>query len=180
MPAVLSAVIALGFKLNERPPQSLYTTEAGYNEQHIAWPVVAADTGVQQPVVVELLPEHVAGLGAPVPLKDTVHRPSGNIAGTPRVRSQNPGVLIRFAASLEKCHDVTPISRARQLSGDQIGDEPVGLKPMRQLRVRGPVIATLPTKLLAVDTPGRSDQDRAGLVEQPVRLRLPRPNGDSG
>jgi hypothetical protein len=50
--------------------------------------------------------------------------------------------------------------------------EAVELEPVAELRVRGPVIAALPAELLSLHTQHCSDEDRARLVEQPVRLRL--------
>src|SRR6266536_2640252 len=43
------------------------------------------------------------------------------------------------------------------------------------LRMRAPFVATTPAQLLALEAEHRRDQDRARLIEQPVRLRLPGP-----
>jgi hypothetical protein len=56
--------------------------------------------------------------------------------------------------------------------GDEVGDEAVHLQPVRQLSVRAPVVAPLPAEPLAFDAEHGGDQVGAGLVEQPVRLRL--------
>jgi hypothetical protein len=56
--------------------------------------------------------------------------------------------------------------------GDQIGDEAVDLQPVGELRMRGPVVASPPVEVTAIDAEAGGHQVGAGLVEQPVRLRL--------
>jgi hypothetical protein len=55
---------------------------------------------------------------------------------------------------------------------DEVGDEAVRLQPVYQLPVRAPVVAALPAEPLALHAEQGGDQMGAGLVEQPVRLRL--------
>jgi hypothetical protein len=43
---------------------------------------------------------------------------------------------------------------------------------MHELGVRGPVVAPLPSELLTLHPEHGGDEQRARLVEQPVRLRL--------
>ncbi|MFY9578963.1 MAG: hypothetical protein WAQ33_06520 [Gaiellaceae bacterium] len=43
---------------------------------------------------------------------------------------------------------------------------------MHELRMRGPVVTAPPAELLALEPEHRADEDRARLVQQPVRLRL--------
>jgi hypothetical protein len=56
--------------------------------------------------------------------------------------------------------------------GDEVGDEPVRLQPVRELRVGAPVVAAPPPELLPLDAEPGGDEDRSCFVEEPVRLRF--------
>ena len=85
-----------------------------------------------------------------------------------------PSRLSRPAASTGGHHAPTPRSPDAERGHDQIDKEAVHLQLVGELRMRAPVVATLPAELLPLEPEHRSDQQRARLIEQPVRLRLPR------
>jgi hypothetical protein len=64
--------------------------------------------------------------------------------------------------------------RVGQRRRDELGDEAIDPEPMSELRMRAPVLAPLPEKLLALEIEAGGDEERARFVEQPVRLWLAR------
>jgi hypothetical protein len=78
------------------------------------------------------------------------------------------------AASRLEHQSRTPFVQVGEGGCDQVGDDAIELEPVPKLRVRGPVGAALPTEPLSLHAEDRGDEDRARLVEQPVRLRLAR------
>ncbi|HZO95944.1 MAG TPA: hypothetical protein VFB42_01080 [Gaiellaceae bacterium] len=123
------------------------------------------------PVAVQLALQPLLRLGTAVPFQPALDRAGSGVEDEAGVRAQPLRVeqLGGVAARVPGAHAHGPVGEG---GGDEVGDEAIELEPVPKLRVRRPVIAPLPAELLSLHAEDRGDDDRAGLVEQPVRLRL--------
>jgi hypothetical protein len=156
-------------------PERLDATSGGDDEQDAArLALVAWQPALDEPVVVEFLGQPRLCFGAAVPLQPALDRALGAVEQEAGVGPQQ-----RLHLFVEPCRSVAggvpgghTERRRCQGGSDQVGDEAVRLQPVQQLRVRCPVVAPLPAEPLALDAEDPGDEDRPGLIDQPVRLRL--------
>jgi hypothetical protein len=106
-----------------------------------------------------------------VPLQPALDRARRGVEDEAAVRAQPLGVE-QLGGVAARVPVADAHARVGQGGGDEVGDEAVELEPVAELRMRGPVIAAVPAEPLSLDAEDGGDDDRAGLVEQPVRLRL--------
>jgi hypothetical protein len=88
-----------------------------------------------------------------------------NVEDEPRVRPQQLSDPEAGRCSTGRVPSGHPHPRIGQGGGDQVSDEVICLQPVHELRVRGPVVATLPAELLPLTPEPRGGEDRPGFVE---------------
>jgi hypothetical protein len=145
--------------------------------------IFVAQLALGHPVAAQLLAEPVELFGAAVPLQQQIDRAYGHRKDQFRVGANRAAHALaetsRRLPRPEPGHDAE--TRVADGRGDQAGDEAVDRESVCELRVRGPVVASLPVEVAAVELEAGGHQVGTSLVEQPVRLRLlPAPNRDGG